>query len=158
MTITFADLNGYVGKTMADICENGFTSPHDNHCAHFASHALGIKYGLLCGTMAAHAKTRGGSIRCDEIYNRLTDRGAWDGKRALADGTLLFVLSARNVTRNVMQNVPQKHVGIVFSGQVFNFSNPQHIVIADPKIDDFHARFKARYSGDDIALFYGVVR
>jgi hypothetical protein len=157
MRISFNDLQGYVGKSMADICENGFASAHDNHCAHFVSHVLGITSGLQCGVMAAKAKDRGVSIRCDEIYNRLATRGLWDGRRALANGTLLFVTSARNVSRGVMQNVPQKHVGIVFNGSVFNFSNPRHMVISDPSTDVFHARFKGLYAGGDIALFYGVV-
>jgi hypothetical protein len=158
MAITFADLQGYVGKSIDDICENGFTGAQHNHCAHFASHALGIQSGLLCGTMAVHAKSRGASIRCDEIYNRIANRGAWDGRRALVDGTLLFALSARNVTRNLMQNVPQKHCGILCGGKVFNFSNLRHVVVADASIDAFHARFKALYSGGDITLFYGMLR
>lgn len=69
---------------------------------------------------------------------------------------MIFVLSARNVVGDRMQNVPQKHVGIYFGGQVYNFSNGQHKVVADASVDAFHQKFKRAYAGDDISLFYGI--
>jgi hypothetical protein len=112
MTITAADLEAFVGQSIGQICTNGFAAASQNHCAHFVSHALGIKLGMLCGDMAFKTRHTGASIRCD--------------------------------------------VGIHFGGKVYNFSNGQHKVIADPTAQAFHSKFKSVYAGDDVSLFYGV--
>jgi len=156
MAITLAQLNNYVGKSIQSICSNGFSSPSQNHCAHFASHALGIQLGMLCGDMAFQTRKTGASIRCDELYNRLSQKGPWGDKPAMSDGLLIFVLSARNVRNGLMMNVPQKHVGIHFGGKIFNFSNSQHKVVVDLTVEAFHKKFDAIYAGDDISLFFGV--
>ncbi len=156
MPITQAQLQGYVGKSIADICTTGLTSPTQNHCAHFVSHALGIQLGMLCGDMAYKTRHTGASIRCDELYNRLAQTGPWDERPAASDGLLIFVLSASHVINGTMMNVPQKHVGIYCYGQVYNFSNTQHKVVADPSVEVFHKKFKLTYAGNDISLFYGV--
>jgi len=156
MEISLSTLQGYVGKPISDICSNGFSSPSQNHCAHFVSHVHGIKLGMLCGDMALKTKKTGSSIRCDEMYNRLTAKGPWDGKPALSNGLLIFVLSKRNIVNGTMLNVPQKHVGIHFGGKVYNFSNSHHKVVVDHSVDAFHSKFKNVYAGNDISLFYGV--
>jgi hypothetical protein len=156
MAATLATLQGYEGKSIADICSNGFSSPAQNHCAHFVSHANGIQLGMLCGDMTFKTKKTGASIRCDELYNRLTLKGKWEDKPALSDGLLIFVLSARNVMSGVMVNAPQKHVGIYFGGKVYNFSNSQHKVVVDASVEAFHSKFKHIYSGNDVSLFFGV--
>lgn len=156
MPVSLPSLLAYVGKPIADICSNGFSSSSQNHCAHFVSHALDIQIGMLCGDMAWATKKTGASIRCDELFNGLSTTGSWDDKPAVDDGLLIFVLSARNVLNGMMLNVPQKHVGIHYSGQVFNFSNGQHKVVVDPSVEAFHNKFKHSYAGSDISLFYGV--
>ena len=156
MSTTLTALQAYVGKSISDICSNKFDSSAQNHCAHFVSHALGIKLGVLCGDMKFSTKKTGGSIRCDELYNRLAIKGKWADKPAISDGLLIFVLSAANVVNNVMGPVPQKHVGIYYGGMVFNFSNGQHKVIADNSVEAFHSKFKNTYAGNDISLYYGV--
>lgn len=156
MATTLASLRSYVGKSIGDICSTGFSTPTQNHCAHFVSHALGIKLGMLCGDMAWKTKKTGASIRCDELYNRLTFKGKWEDKPALADGLLIFVISAANVGNGFMYNVPQKHVGIYCGGQVFNFSNSQHQVVVDHTVEVFHDKFRRSYAGKDISLFFGV--
>lgn len=156
MTVSGAVLQAYVGKSIASVCTNGFSSPSQNHCAHFVSHALGIKLGMLCGDMKFETRKTGSSIRCDELYNRLARRGQWDERPKVADGILIFVLSAKHVIGNVMSNHPQKHVGIHHAGKVFNFSNSQGKVVADMNIEAFHSKFKSIYSGGDVSLFYGV--
>ena len=157
MTVSLVSLQGYVGKSISDICSNGFASPTQNHCAHFVSHAHGIKLGMLCGDMTFNTKKTGASIRCDEIYNRLMAKGKWDDKPTFSDGLLIFVLSARNVMSGIMANIPQKHVDIHFGGRVYNFSNSHHKVVADASVDAFHSKFKHSYAGKDISLFFGVV-
>ena len=156
MTVSLTDLQSYVGKSIDDICSNGFSSAAQNHCAHFVSHALGLKLGMLCGDMKFATRGTGGSIRCDELFNRLGDFGAWEDRPASDNGLLIFVLSARNMGNGVMANVPQKHVGIHFNGKVFNFSNGQHQVVADPSVEAFHNKFKRTYAGGDVSLYYGV--
>lgn len=156
MSITQEQLQAYVGKSIADICANAFAAPTQNHCAHFVSHALSLQLGMLCGDMAFKTRKTGASIRCDELYNKLSKTGPWEDKTMATDGVLIFVLSARNVINGVMMNVPQKHVGIYGGGKVYNFSNSQHKVVADPSVDAFHKKFKLTYAGNDISLFYGI--
>lgn len=156
MAISLASLQGFVGKPISDICGNGFSSATQNHCAHFVSHALNIQLGMLCGDMSYKTRKTGASIRCDELYNRLTRKGKWDDRPERSDGLLVFVLSARNVVNGVMVGVPQKHVGILLGGKIYNFSNSKHKVVADPSIEAFHNKFKSSYAGGDISLFFGV--
>jgi hypothetical protein len=156
MSVTYPQLSSYVGKPISALCQNNFTSPAQNHCAHFVSHAHGIKLGMLCGDMSLKTRHTGASIRCDELYNRLINRGPWAKRPLLSDGLLVFVTSARHVLNGVMANVPQKHVGIFFSGKVFNFSNSHHQVVVDTSVDAFHKKFEHTYAGGDISLFYGV--
>lgn len=154
--LSTSSLQSHVGKSIDEICANGFSSPTQNHCAHFVSHALGLKLGMLCGDMLFKTKGTGASIRCDEIYNRLKTKGPWEERPKYDQGLLIFVLSAKNILGGTMLNVPQKHVGIHFDGKVYNFSNSQHKVVVDATVDAFHAKFKALYAGGDISLYYGV--
>lgn len=156
MPASLPDLMAYVGKPIADICNNGFSSPSQNHCAHFVSHALDIQIGMLCGDMNFATRKTGGSIRCDELFNGLASTGPWEERPSIDNGLLIFVLSAGNVLNGRMLNVPQKHVGIHYAGQIFNFSNSQHKVVVDSSVEAFHHKFKHSYAGNDISLFYGV--
>ena len=158
MPITANDLQALVGKEIDDICTNGYSTRAQSHCAHFVSHGLGIRIGLLCGDMGASAKTRhtGASIRCDELYNGLTRKGPWEDRPKIDDGLLIFVISARNLVNGVMRGVSEKHVGVHFGGKVYNFSNGRHEVVCDATVESFHAKFKSSYHGGDISLFYGV--
>ena len=49
--ITQPQLDGYLGKSIGAICQNGYADDHDNHCAHFVSHALGYNFGVTCQMM-----------------------------------------------------------------------------------------------------------
>ena len=159
MSITKSELDAWVGKPMGDLCQNNFTTPKENHCAHFVGHALGIQLGILCGDLGKKAITRhtGASLRCNELYNALQWTGPWDERPIhRADGMMIFVISARLIANNFMDRVPQKHVGIHFAGQVYHFSNSKHKVIVDPSVEAFHGKFKRVYRGGDISLYFGV--
>jgi hypothetical protein len=156
MATTLASLRNYVGKSIGDICSNGYLQPTENHCAHFVSHASGIQLGLICGDMEWKTRKTGTSLRCDEIYNRLVFKGEWEDRPTLDDGLLIFVISAAQVRNGFMQNIKKKHVGIHFSGQVFHYSNTQSQVVFDPSVEMFHNKFKRSYGGKDISLFSGV--
>lgn len=73
--ISLQILLGHAGKSITDLCDNAFDSPLENHCAHYASHALGLQHGVLCGDMKHATRKTGASIRCNELYNGLLRRG-----------------------------------------------------------------------------------
>lgn len=152
-TVSAAILDAYVGKGMGEICANHFDSPSQNHCAHFVSHALGLQLGLLCGDMEYATRRTGASIRCDEVFNRLASRGPWASAPGVTDGLLCFVTNPGNVTNNVMANVPQKHVGIVWGGAVYNFGNTQHMVRKEPTVEAFRTRLDGVYRGG-VSLYF----
>jgi hypothetical protein len=56
----------------------------------------------------------------------------------------------------MMDDYQQKHVGIYFTGPVYNYSNMHHKVIADASVNAFYKKIDNVYSGDDITLYYGV--
>ena len=154
--VTATLLDGWVGKGVSDFCDNDFSSPLQNHCAHFVSHVLGLTFGLCCGSMTSRRTSAGTSLRVNEIFNVLAHRGQWAEAPATTDGLLVFVTSAVNVRNNIMANVPRKHVGIVFSGAVYNFGNTQHMVRKDISLEAFRVRLGRTYHDDAIPLFYGV--
>lgn len=155
--VTKVILDGYVGKGIGEICGNKFDSPQQNHCAHFVSHVLDIQLGMLCGDMEYTTRHTGASIRCDELYNRLPSRGDWDDAPDNTDGLLMFVTLTNNMAGTLMGNAPRKHVGIVFSGCVYNFGNSGHAVRREPTVDAFKKRMGDAYGGmDKVSFFYAV--
>lgn len=156
-SLSFSVLESYVGKGIKNICTTSFDSSTENHCAHFVSHALSLNFGTLCGSMKWDTRGTGASIRCDELYNALVQKGEWAERPTIKeDGMLIFVLSASGVSNGVMQAIRQKHVGILYGGKVYNYSNSMNRVVADTSVSDFHDKFKKVYSAKDISLFYGV--
>lgn len=156
--IATKELDSYVGKTIASLCTNDFSSPNENHCAHFVSHALGLKIGMICGNMKLATRGTGASIRCDELYNGLARKGEWADNPCPAGPVLVFVLSASAVNHGRMSPIPQKHVGILASGKVYHYSNSQKKVVTDPSVESFHEKFKRAYSRyKDVSLYYGVI-
>ena len=147
-------LEGHVGQDINKICTTKFTSPSENHCAHFVCHVLDINYGAVCGDMGWKTRGQGATIRVNELYNNLQYTGQWEHRPAAVQGSFIFVLRAAHMRTNVMPAVPQKHVGIVFRGSVYHYSNTADEVVRE-SVDDFHARFKRAYSGGDISLYYG---
>ena len=106
--VSISDLQKYVGKPITDICENEFSTTKQNHCAHFVGHVMEIQLGMLCGDMKYKTRKTGGSIRCDELYNRLSQRGPWEERPTQSDGVLIFALAVHNVVNGIMLKVPEK--------------------------------------------------
>jgi hypothetical protein len=154
--IALKDLQGYVGKSIGQLCSNNYSATSQSHCAHCVSHILGIQIATLCGDMRYNTRKTGATIRCDELYNGLTRKGPWDQRPTPETGILIFCISAKSVIGGWMINVPQKHVGIYHSGKVFNYSNTLHKVVLDQSVQAFFNKLDAAYLADDIALFYGV--
>ncbi|WP_419809441.1 hypothetical protein [Sphingomonas sp.] len=156
-TVTQAILDDYVGKGVDNFCANGFTTAAQNHCAHFVSHALELQHGVLCGDMKYDTRHTGASMRCNELYNALTQRGAWADAPGIQDGLLLFVTLTSNVSGDTMGSAPKKHVGIVFGGKVYNFGNTAHVVRCEATVDAFKTRMGHAYGGmDKVSFFYAV--
>jgi hypothetical protein len=74
---TSAILEGCVGHHIRDICNNGFTSDADNHCAHFVSHVLKLSFGYTCRT-ATGGPNPGGCLRVQEVFAQCIEVGTWD--------------------------------------------------------------------------------
>jgi hypothetical protein len=149
--VTQQQLSGYLGKSIGQICPNGFTSNADNHCAHFVAHVLGYKFGVTCQVMS-HGKVPGVSIRVQEIFPKCPSVGVWSLRPASLTTCLVFITRVANVNlaTKVMANVPRKHIGIYFGGYVWHYSNRQQKVVKQ-----IPAQFALHYPAPDNAMFYG---
>lgn len=155
--VTKVMLDDYVGKGIGQICPNHYDTTIENHCAHFVSHVLDLRYGTLCGDMTfAHRRT-GASVRCDELYNALPRRGDWDAAPAATDGLLLFVTLRSNMAGTLMGKQSRKHVGIVFAGNVYNYGNTGQAVRREPTVDAFKTRMAHAYGGERLVSFFYAV-
>jgi len=150
--ITAAQLNARLGQSISLICPNGYSSRHDNHCAHFVSHMLGFSFGATCRMMAGGASP-GANIRVHELFARCPQVGTWSTRPAAVTEYLVFITLASNVNlkTGTMANVPKKHVGIHVGGLVWHYSNSQgKVVVVSPDA------FSRHYTGTGFALFYGT--
>src|SRR5688572_6751049 len=118
--LTQQELSGYLGKSIAEICSNGYTSELENHCAHFVSHVLGFRFGLTCQMMGG-GKGPAANLRVQEIFARCPRVGVWSLRPSAMPTCLVFITSAANVNlaATMMANVPRKHVGIFLGGAVW---------------------------------------
>jgi hypothetical protein len=149
--ITQTQLTGYLGKSIADICQNGYTGIHDNHCAHFVSHVLGYRWGVTCQMMGT-GKAPGAMLRVQELFPKCRSVGAWSLRPASLKTCLVFITRASNVNLSgkVMANVPRKHVGIFADGFVWHYSNSQQKVVRQTP-----SQFAQHYPSPDNAMFFG---
>jgi len=99
------------------------------------------------------------SIRVNEVFNSLEKTGLWKDRPHLVTGEelLAFVTSAKHVDElGIMNDHPEKHVGLLVGDKIYNYSNTHHRVVADT-IKGFFDKCDSSYVGDDITLYYGVV-
>jgi len=151
--ITLATLSGFLGKGIGQICPNHYDNAHDNHCAHFVSHAMGYTFGVTCRTMA-NGPGPAANIRVQEVFPQCIQVGTWASRPATVTDCLVFITNASNVNvaAKTMQNVPRKHVGIFVGGLVWHYSNSQGKVVKQTPAD-----FSHHYPSPDNAMFYGTV-
>ena len=151
--LTQHQLAGYLGKSIGDICQNGYTSVHDNHCAHFVSHVLGYRFGVTCQAMGS-GKAPGATLRVQELFPRCHSAGAWSLRPASLRSCLVFITRASNVNlaSRSMANVPRKHVGIFLDGFIWHYSNSQRRVVKE-----LPAQFAQHYAPPDNAMFFGTL-
>ena len=149
--ISQSTLTEYLGKSMSQICPNGYANPDDNHCAHFVSHVMGFRFGYTCGQM----KTGPGpsvNIRVHEVFRECPAVDAWSQKPVVLVFCLVFITHSSNVDlkNRTMTNVPRKHVGIYFNGSIWHYSNLKHsVVFQTPE------QFSNHYPAPNNSMFYG---
>ena len=151
--LTQHQLNGYLGKAIGEICQNGFKSVHDNHCAHFVAHVLDYRFGVTCQMMGS-GKAPGATLRVQEIFPKCRSVGAWSLRPASLRTCLVFITRASNVNlaTRTMANVPRKHVGIFLDGFIGHYSNSQQKVV-----QQLPAQFAQHYPPPDNAMFFGTL-
>lgn len=151
MQVTREQLDKYLGKDISKVCGLGFKNSDENHCAHFVSHILGLKFGYVCGRHVGKA-TEGVCIRVHEVFARCPVVGKWSNLKGQS-ACLVFITQAGNVSlaQKVMANVPKKHVGIYLNGTIWHYSNKRDQVVTQAPTD-----FKQHYSGSGFSLFYGT--
>jgi len=151
--LTHHQLQGFLGKSIAEICQNGYTNVHDNHCAHFVSHVLGYHFGVTC-QMMGNGKGPAATLRVQELFPHCHSVGAWSLRPASLRTCLVFITRASNVnlSNRSMANVPRKHVGIYLDGRIWHYSNAQQKVVMQ-----MPAQFAQHYPSPDNAIFFGTL-
>jgi len=149
--ITQSQLDGYLGKSIGAICQNGYADDHDNHCAHFVSHALGYNFGVTC-QMMGNGSGPAATLRGQELFSKCQSVGVWSLRPSSLSTCLVFMTRASNVNLagKVMSNVPRKQVGIYLNGFIWHYSNSRHQVMKETP-----SQFKRHYPSPDNAMFYG---
>ena len=151
--VTVSTLDSYLGKHIRDICGNSYINDSDNHCAHFVSHVLGLKFGATCH-MLGKGKVPGANVRVQEVFGRCAKVGTWESRAATMPMCLVFITNAGNVklASRVMINVPRKHMGICTSGFIWHYSNTMRKVVKQSPEE-----FSRHYAAPDNAMFYGTI-
>ena len=149
--ITQQQLGGYVGKGIAEICQNAYTSHADNHCAHFVSHVIGSKFGTTC-RMLGNGQGDAATLRAPQLFARCASVGVWSLRPASLTTCLVFMTRASNVNLagKVMANAPRTHVGVFAGGFIWHYSNQHHHVVRQTP-----SQFARHYPAPDNAMFYG---
>ena len=140
MQVTTALLDTYLGKNINAICPAHYKA--ENHCAHFVSHVLNLRFGALC-----HAKT-GVNIRVQELFAKCQKIEQLIECRSIAVPQLVFITGEHNVNmqRHEMVNVPKKHVGIASGPFVWHYSNLQQRAVKET-LDKFLNHYPKQYNG-----------
>ena len=149
--VTEQQLSGYLGKSIGQICQNGYVRDADPHGAHFVAHVLGYTFGTTCQMMgSAHGPTA--NVRVHEIFPRCARVGVWSLRPSTLSTCLVFVTHASHVTlgSKAMANVRRSHIGIFSDGFVWHYSNRQRKVVKQTP-----AQFAHHYATPDNAMFYG---
>ena len=149
--ISLATLTSLEGKSIEEICDNGYTNPSTNHCAHFVCHVLGYDFGFTCNHMTGKDKTSA-SIKVHEVFSKCGETGIWRGlDKKKINQCLAFITYSSSVKGKVMLNRPKKHVGIYLNGSVWHYSNSKNKVVKQTVEE-----FSRHYTGDSFSMFFGT--
>jgi hypothetical protein len=149
------DVDGHLGKPIDDICGNGFVDHDLNHCAHFVSHAMGLKFGMTCKKLAGGSKPAA-NVRVHEVFAQCPAVGNWPAPPS-TQAVLIFCTADKNVdlATKTMKNVPKKHIGIFEGGFVYHYSNTKEKVVRQT-VAEFQKTFNKTYGGPQ-GYFWGIV-
>lgn len=150
--VSHAMLNTWLGKSMSDVCLNGYDNPAHNHCAHFVAHAMNLNFGYTCrdhvggSHPAANLRVHEIFAHCSHTHEILQTGPSLSG--------LVFVSASRNFVtgggRTTLRNVPKKHIGIIHGAMVWHYSNGR-----DQVIKQVMSQFLAHYPGQHNSLWFG---
>lgn len=150
-------LNSFMGKSMKEICPNGFDDEKSSHCAHFVSHALNIQVGFTCDGLTPKEMHHGdgASVRVHEIFAACPAKMEYTKQLKRRSG-LMFISGKDNFPtvgrETTLKNVPKKHIGIFHQGTVWHYSNTRNKVITQTPEEFIH-----HYRGQTNALWLGTV-
>src|SRR5262249_7395474 len=149
--ITLQQLDGYLGKSISQICQNGYCNPNDNHSAHFVAHVLEYHRGMTCQIMGI-GRAPGASLHVQDIFRKCRSTGVWSLRPAAVTTCLVFITAVPNVnlSAKTMRNAPRIHVGIFCGHMIWHYSNSQRKVVKQTP-----AQFATHYRAPDNAMFFG---
>ncbi len=78
----------FLGKSINQICGNGFHDASANHCAHFVSHATGMGFSFNCKQFVGGTQPAA-NIRVHEIFAKCPRVGKWEGGECRGDAAHL---------------------------------------------------------------------
>jgi hypothetical protein len=148
-------LDNALGKSIDDICPNNFHNHASNHCAHFVSHILDLDFSFNCREFQGGGHP-GANVRVHELFSRCPLVGKFADRPADRE-VLVFVTrhDVVDIANKEMQNIPQKHIGILVGGHIYHYSNSlDKVVKMNPTT--FLDQFESIYAGTQ-ALFFGTV-
>lgn len=149
-------IDNYVSKTISDICKN-LNGDDLNHCAHFVSHALGIQFGYTCSVQSGKNLSVSANIRVQELFAKCPAVAVWDDASVKDKTVLVFVTKKGNLVdlkTKTFGNIPKKHVGVLWSGNVYHYSNSAEQVMKQTP-DDFFSRMTSAYG--PLQKYYGTL-
>ncbi len=148
-------LENALGKSIDKICPNNFHTFSANHCAHFVSHMTDLRFPFNCKEFKG-GNNAPGNIRVHEIFAQCPKVGTFED-RPLDRPVLVFVTRKDVVDLGCkrMANIPQKHIGVLYDGFIYHYSNSNDQVVRWPP-EKFFDTFQRVYNGDQ-GLFYGII-
>jgi hypothetical protein len=151
--ITLHQLDSLLGKSIMQICPNGFASSTQNHGAHFVAHVLGYRAGMTCQA-AVGGSLPGASLRVDDIFARCAAVGVWSLRPSSLTPCLVFIarVPTVNLATKSIRGGGRTHVGIFGSGLTWHYSSALGKVIKQSP-----AQFARYYPAPDNGLFYGSI-
>lgn len=150
--MTQLQLDAYVGKSMSEICPNGFVRDADSQGAHFVGHALRLHVPPTCQMLAGGVQP-GVSVAASAIFTRCAAVGAWSLRPATLTACLVFStpLSAVHLTTKLLRVMPRQQIGIFLNGFVWHFSPREARVVRET------AASFAQHQAPGFAMFYGTL-
>jgi hypothetical protein len=149
--ITQHQLDGYLGKSIGAICQNGYVSTTENHSAHFVSHLLGYTFGVTC-QMMGNGRAPAATLRVWDLFPKCKSVGVWSLRPASLSTCLVFITRTSNVNlaAKAMSAAPRTHIGVYMNGFIWHYSNSRQQVVKETV-----SQFKHHYPAPDNAMFYG---